>query len=531
MSLIHRCQQGFTTVTLMGVLMTGGLLVAASFAAVDPDIGLTKKDEDSKQAYAAAEAGLAYYANRLGQDTNYYVKCTNVPPPEGPGTSPVNQEWNGTSPATDPRTFRAIPGYKAEYAIELLPAPGYTSCVENDQESMIDPDTGTFRIRSTGVSGDTKRSIIATMRRKGFIDFLYFTDYETSDPATYDDPDEQQFASKNCIAYRSSRPDFCDDISFISADHISGPLHTNDDILICGAPKFGRDENDAIELNGSSPGYATAPGCSSNAVFAGTTDYPAGTLPMPPSNAELANVAFPSYTFSGETKINLQGNTLQVTTSAGTQTLPYPPNGVIYVKNISCASGYLRRQTYEKQPQCGNVWVSGTYNGDLTIGADNDVIVTEDVQAGSTGVLLGLIANNFVRVYHPVNFTGTNSCTNVNDPPPDDNLVTPPNPAWGDLPPSPGNIKIEAAILAINHSFIVDNWYCGNPLGTLSVTGAIAQRFRGPVGTHSGTAISSGYLKNYEYNDRLRHREPPSFIDPVEAPWRIARQNEQVPAR
>jgi hypothetical protein len=512
MSLIHRCQQGFTTVTLMGVLMVGGLLVAASFAAVDPDIGLTKKDEDSKQAYGAAEAGLAYYMNRLGQDTNYYVKCTNVAPPEGPGTSPVNQAWNGTSPTTDPRVSRAIPGYKARYAIELLPAPGYTSCVQNQQESMIDPDTGTFRIRSTGVSGGTKRSIVATLRRKGFIDFLYFTDYETSDPATYADPDDQEYASENCIAYRSSRPALCDDISFISADHISGPLHTNDDILICGSPKFGRGENDAIELNGTGPGYSTAPGCSSNAVFAGTVDYPAGTLPMPPSNAELANVAYPSYTYSGETTLELLGSSLRVTTSTGTQTLPYPPNGVVYVKSTSCITGYARKQTYAAQPGCGNVRVSGTYNGDLTIGADNDIIVTEDVLAGSTGVLLGLIANNFVRVYHPVDGWSNNDrdCNNNG---------------------GPGNITIEAAILAINHSFIVDNWYCGNPLGTLSVTGAIAQRFRGPVGTHSGTSISSGYLKNYEYNDRLRYREPPSFIDPVEAPWKIARQNEQVPAR
>ena len=43
----------------MGVLMVGGLLVAASFAAVDPDISLSREDEDSKQAYAAAEAGLS----------------------------------------------------------------------------------------------------------------------------------------------------------------------------------------------------------------------------------------------------------------------------------------------------------------------------------------------------------------------------------------------------------------------------------------------------------------------------------------
>ena len=69
MHLIHRCQQGFTTVTLMGVLMVGGLLVAASFAAVDPDIGLSQKDDDSKQAYAAAEAGISYYLNRLAQDS------------------------------------------------------------------------------------------------------------------------------------------------------------------------------------------------------------------------------------------------------------------------------------------------------------------------------------------------------------------------------------------------------------------------------------------------------------------------------
>ena len=50
--------QGFTTVTLMGTLMVGGLLVAATFTAVQPDIAFTKKDEDSNQAYGAAESGL-----------------------------------------------------------------------------------------------------------------------------------------------------------------------------------------------------------------------------------------------------------------------------------------------------------------------------------------------------------------------------------------------------------------------------------------------------------------------------------------
>ncbi len=50
-------QAGFTTVTLMGVLMVGGLLVMASFAAVDPDTSLSRADQDSKQAYACRAPG------------------------------------------------------------------------------------------------------------------------------------------------------------------------------------------------------------------------------------------------------------------------------------------------------------------------------------------------------------------------------------------------------------------------------------------------------------------------------------------
>jgi len=179
MRLIHRCQQGFTTVTLMGVLMIGGLLVAASFAAVDPDIGLTKKDDDSKQAYAAAEAGLNYYLNRLGQDNSYYTKCDQVP---SPTLNAVNLEWSGSG--ADPRRWQKIPGYQAEYAIELLAvqtaAAGMEVCVPNQPASMVDPRTATFRIRATGRVGtptsatdeERTRSIIATLRRTSFIDFL-----------------------------------------------------------------------------------------------------------------------------------------------------------------------------------------------------------------------------------------------------------------------------------------------------------------------------------------------------------------------
>ena len=530
MHLIHRCQKGFTTVTLMGTLMVGGLLVAASFAAVQPDIAFTQKDDDSKQAYAAAEAGVNYYMNRLGQDNAYYSHCDQVP---SPTQNAVNLEWNGVG--ADPRKYSKIPGYQAEYAVELLAAQtsaaGTELCQVDVPASMVNPMTGTFRIRSTGrvrtptSSADkpAKRSIVVTLRRKSFIDFLWFTNYETLDPAAYSpnaSTETPAWASANCIFYRDDRSSSCDDISFLSVDTLLGPLHTNDSLLICGSPTFGTDANDLIELNGSSPGWESS--CSASPNFDGTVVHPGGILPMPQTNAELAQSADPAYTFTGETRLIFNGDTMTVN---GGSPVALPDTGVIYVKSSSCGSGFTRKNTLPSPlpasnpggatlAGCGNVYVQGTYNKDITIGADNDIIVTDDFKSSSPSTILGgLIANNFVRVYHPVtNWTNSDrDCDNNN---------------------GPGSLQIDAAILALNHSFIADNWYCGDPLGTLTINGAIAQKFRGTVSTFSsGSTVGTGYAKSYNYNRALRYREPPYFIAPTESAWKIVRQNEQVPAR
>jgi Tfp pilus assembly protein PilX len=542
LNLIHRCQQGFTTVTLMGTLMVGGLLVAATFTAVQPDIAFTKKDEDTKQAYGAAESGLNYYLNRLGQDNSYYTHCANV---QSPSLNAVNLQW--ATGAADPRLWQTIQGSTAQYTVELLAlqnssVAGTEQCVENDGTSMVDPKTGTFRIRATGrVRAPTvnqpnpaKRSIIATLRRKSFIDFLWFTQFETADPYAYDLSD-QSWALANCAdKYRPQRDSACSDQDFITGDVFNGPFKTNDSISVCGTPSFGSGPDDAIELNQDSPGWV--PGCSGAAPnFKGTIEWPAGALPIPQSNSELEASADAGYVFNGETRIVFNGTTMSVTNNGTTVSKPLPPSGVIYVNNTTGCVPYDRQQDYPlgppnfptdpaymEQPGCGNVWVQGTYNSDITIGADNDIIVTDDLKASpafdttstTSTVLAGLIANNFVRVFHPANnfsssWAGT-SCDNNG---------------------GPGSIQIDAAILALNHSFLVDNYYCGSPLGTLTVNGAIAQKYRGTVGTHSGGTPTHGYLKNYIYNKTLRFREPPYFINPTEAAWRVVRQNEQVPAR
>jgi hypothetical protein len=71
------------------------------------------------------------------------------------------------------------------------------------------------------------------------------------------------------------------------------------------------------------------------------------------------------------------------------------------------------------------------------------------------------------------------------------------------------------------HSFRVQNYASGNPVGTLNVVGAIAQKYRGPVGTFSGSSSASGYVKNYVYDQRLQYVSPPHFLDPVASAWQV----------
>ena len=44
-------------------------------------------------------------------------------------------------------------------------------------------------------------------------------------------------------------------------------------------------------------------------------------------------------------------------------------------------------------------------------------------------------------------------------------------------------------------------------------------------------ARGTGYIKDYQYDDRLQYRSPPYFLDPIAASWHVIRSNEQVPAR
>jgi hypothetical protein len=310
-----------------------------------------------------------------------------------------------------------------------------------------------------------------------------------------------------------------------SQDRINGPMYTDDQYLInTGAsPTFGRQASDQIES--SAPGTSVKDVCSGsncqNANFVGTRVYQAKPVPTPADNTELLTDA-QNYgkVFSGTTNITFSGTgttatvvNCPTTTTACTQTTvdltQYP---IIYVSN---ASGCTVPQynpfltSYQKDVSgtyfagCqGDAYISGNYTTPVTIGAADNIVIKGDLTTTTDGnnnptgsATLGLVANAFVRVMH--------GCTS------------------NQLP----NLTIDAAILALNHSFIVDNWNCGGSMGNLNVHGAIAQYFRGPVGQPNGTGgILNGYAKNYNYDDRLANILPPYLFDISNSGWHVSRE-------
>jgi hypothetical protein len=529
-----RDQEGFTLVAVTVTMMVLGLFVVSAWAAANNALPGTTSDSDSKRAYEAAEAGVQWYQYQIQRDTNYWTKCADT-------TSGIYLK--GGRPAVGAAGWRDVPRSQEQFAIELVGQTTSDATCEADPGTNLLTD-GQLTVRSTGTYHGKVRQVVAKFRRAGFIDYIYYTKRETAPPPSYKNAADRDWARANCDTTRINRPApsrtnglpsswdarqnkytaGCSEIQFRDTDVIAGPFHTEDSsVLACGDPQFGGSTSDAVEVanaTDSSSWYQQV--CSGGTVTAkGTLKAPSKSLDLPKNNLQLASQA--TYTFTGSTCLAFNGNQMTVQQnqvwgtgtngtvdcSGTTTTYTLGPNTVIWVANNgSCNDPYDYIQNYVNTTACGDVAVSGSYGTNVTVGAQDDIIVTSDLLRSNSDAMMGLVANQFVRVYHPVtpknrsqNQSGcsNNGGSHVNE--------------------------IDAAILATQGSFITDNWDCGNGLGDLTVKGAITQYWRGAVGTSDG----HGYTKQYNYDTRLRYREPPNFLDPTTALWGILRQSEQSP--
>jgi len=526
-----RSDRGFTLVAVVGTMAILTVFLLASLGFAITNMAPNRKDQDAKAAMAAAQAGIDDFVSRLNGNDLYWVN----------NSSDKFATFGDSTNAAFSATGMSIPGTASgpvTYKYSVLSASTQTT------------QTGIIRLQSTGKSRNASRSLIAQLQPSGFLRYIYFTDIEAQDPALWDS------SRTDCIRYhyavppKPARPGTCNDIQFTGGDVIQGPLHSNDALWINGSTLFTDPRTETSWADGASPAPAAnhrwwGSGTPSSSGYRPIYQAPV-VLPVANSGiqsyADPANsdAAAPGCLYSGQTRIRFSGNQMKVlspgTTSSATkarcynystpnteQTLNIPP--VIYVQQRSGSCGAVGigypitdevpmtiagKSTYDCHN--GDAFVQGTATGQVTIATANDVVVTGDLKTTTndfTGTdVIGLVANNYVWVYHPIDRH-------------DDNIV----------PPTTGYVhEIDAAILSVAHSFLVQNWDQGDALSAmgddsskLTIKGAIAQKYRGPVGTGS---IATGYLKNYVYDPRLMTLPPPYFLKPDSAPWGVSKLSE-----
>jgi hypothetical protein len=515
-------------VALVTVMMVSFVLVALVAALIAHGIGsqsLSRHDQDWNAALAAGNAAVDDYIYRIDQNHNYWLYNAGNPPPDGnTAFSQFTDIPNGTN------------GAQYRYSVD-------TSTIKLD---------GAVKMNVTGKVNNVMRTIRTTLRRRTFIDYLYFTNYETLDPALYTgSPFTPAEAQDECaLHYYEGRNSQCTSIYFFDRDVINGPLHSNDAMNINGNPQF-KGATTTSWQPPSGKRYLCAGTC--NPTFANTGDpsYRA-PLTMPPSNDQILAETNPliggtGCLYTGPTQITLNSSgTMNVTsplTISGNCTtgsnLSLPSDGVVYVQSVpSNPSDPNYRATCPVTGQIGNyplnlpvpiagdltpyncrdgdAFVSGVLKGQLTIASAHNIDIVANItyQGGVAGNdLLGLVANNYVEIFHPVSCNDDISSCNLNR-------------KTGSTFANP---QIYAAILSVQHSFRVQNYASGSPLGNLTIIGAIAQQYRGIVGTFNGSSSQTGYIKVYNYDQRLKYLEPPHYIDPVASAWQVVTWAELPP--
>ncbi len=344
---------------------------------------------------------------------------------------------------------------------------------------------------------------------------------------------------------------------------------------------------DPIDNVGSPPACSNAPSYV-GAYNQSTSSDNAPFEPLPSTDSALASIAARSgCLYSGPTTITLSnsGTTEYMTVTSpdtpysssgvnendapsnpnncGTGKVPAPVNGVVFVQNTpssqTCQAfanpfdGEAPNGTYSQlglyygqtgSPDCeGDAFVRGTVSGALTIATQNDIVVDGNITYADCGSsfnstyanqcayntapgvpndVLGLIAYAYVEVDRPLatsngtTFVMTSCGAQGAQPPP---LCD----------PGAGGLTIDAAILALNDGFGVNNYafqgngnFNGNSEGVLDVYGTIAQDYRPAVGTFSGNTLASGYSKYYVWDSRLEYVNVPDYLDPGTPHWSIA---------
>lgn len=314
-----------------------------------------------------------------------------------------------------------------------------------------------YRVTSTGSFGNISRILTNYVQVDNYARYLWFSDREV-------------FGGRN--------------VWFWTEDRLNGPTHTNGHFNIYRNPVFeseARSVDDYIRFYNN--GYNINLQQTTNPPydlpdFQQGVDFGAEPTTMPSQALNLRSAASNGGLYlRGDSTVVLNNNGTMNVTNAGqgwnNQNMPLPANGALFVvcDGSRCRNG-------------GSLTVSGALNGQLTVGAERDVV----------------IPNNLLYADDPRTNPGSDDTLGI---------ISERDVVIDDR--APENLEIDGCIMALDTSFMLENYWAGPPKGTLVVYGGIIQDERGPVGTFNGRTGRkvSGYSKNYLYDNRLLGSPPP----------------------
>ncbi|WXF91083.1 hypothetical protein WDV91_17715 [Curtobacterium flaccumfaciens pv. flaccumfaciens] len=292
-AVLARAQRDERGMVLGNVLIFGTvmmLLVATMIAVSTSGAVKAASDRNFQNAMAAAYAGLADYQSKLSNDNGYALYGNpNAQFSKSSGSTFVNADKN-TAFTNSGSDWAPVVGSSDQW---------FRYEVDNSDYS----GKGVLRVRVTGKAGGSVRSLVANLKGDGFINYLYFTNYESSNPA---------LTGANCAtAYQwQSVAGKCAAVQFAGTDTLNGPIRTNDVFTSACSTVF----NGSVEQHDTTvkPSSGTCAG-----TFNGGAATAVPYLGLPALNTNMSQetrtdlpttVPRPGCMYTGPTRVKFLGN-------------------------------------------------------------------------------------------------------------------------------------------------------------------------------------------------------------------------------
>ncbi len=519
------------------------LIPIAAYSATTNQLPLTRGNQDYQSALAAAESGVSDFIDHL-QQNNGAITLQNDPAIGGWVNVPNTNEYYTYTPST-----AACAPSCTLTSTGLVISGGHTTfrTVEIKATPASFLDYSLFY--SNMLLGPSVLNAMAAQNGTTLAQIMEDCNYLYSQPndnvitpTIENDVD----TATNDLVTNGPEMAFCnpyiDTINNISnSSNLRGTTIGSNDIFYFNSNNLGN--LNSYYYSTSSPCGSTGTyywnvqnngggscGTSTNPTYGPFPILPAGSFQLPTS----ISTAVPSIPIAGEspsgcyytgpTQITFNYNATTMTvfspesstgnSNCATGTIPIPTNGVIYVTGNTdtvqardCPGGNTVTipsapgSTATPGSYCtgeGTAIVNGSVEGNVTVGADNNIVVNgwlqyQNCTSGSDH--LGLVAENSVLMANNSSWAGQttlNPCNSING-------VTVSN----------KEALVMAAVMAITGSFSLQNLYTScqpnpSPFSQIIIWGTIASNYAGLDGIPSGISCLGGNPMKTNYDSSLK---------------------------